>query len=140
MRHTLFIVLFFASKLSAQSFEKFRDYTSLQLASHKGDLEEYYQYFKTLIGKRDTAYLKERISTVNSDKIYLIEGYNFKTGQYSFFEEYAICDSLSNFCGTGNVYLDKKQEPYGRWYFMLDTVVLQDDYSKIDSILPRLYR
>lgn len=135
-----FIIIICASNTYGQTFEKFQVFTTSQIDLYQDELTEYYQQFTTLFKKRDTFYLKEKLSGAKADKIYLIEGYNFKTGQYSLFEEYKVSSNSSRNFITSDVFLDKKEQSYGNYYFMFDSTGIDSDQSYIDTIFPRKYR
>jgi hypothetical protein len=140
MRTLIIIALFLTVKTYGQTYEKFEFYTTSQIGLHKNDLTEFYKYFETLFKKRDTTYLKEKISNTKADKIYLVEGYNFKTDKYSFYEEYKIIDTSFQHWGKSEFYLDKEKQKLGGNYFLFDTLKLFNDNAQIDTIFPRKYR
>ena len=135
-----FIAIICTSRTYGQTFEKFQVFTTTQIDLYQEELKEYNQQFATLFKKRDTSYLREKLSDAKADKIYLIEGYNFKTGQYSLFEEYKVSINSSGKFITSEVFLDKKEQSYGNYYFLFDSTGIDSDQSYIDTIFPRKYR
>ncbi|MBP6431538.1 MAG: hypothetical protein KA319_07215 [Ferruginibacter sp.] len=140
MRPLLIIALLLTIKSYGQTYDKFINFTSTQIELHKNELTNYEKYFALLFKKRDTSYLREKISNSKADKIYIIEGYNFKTDKYSIFEEYKNSDTSFQYWGNSEFYLDKEKQKYGGYYFLFDTLKLFNDNSKIDTIFPRKYR
>jgi hypothetical protein len=140
MRTLFIIVLLLTLKSYGQTYDKFINLTSTKIGLHKDELNNYEEYFAVLVKKRDTSYLREKISNSKADKIYIIEGYNFKTDKYSIFEEYKNSDTSIQYWGKSEFYLDKEKQRYGGYYFLFDTLKLLNDSSKIDTIFPRKYR
>ena len=92
------------------------------------------------MSKRDTSYLKEKLTKTKADKIYIIEGYNFETGRYSIFEEYKLKDNSSELTGLSEFYLDKELQKITSSYFLYAPISLKKDSFSIDTIFPRKYR
>ena len=140
MRPLLFITVYFSASCFGQTYKKFTDFSTKQLNSNQTGLSKYYQHFLTLITKRDTSYLKEKLTKTKADKIYIIEGYNFENGKYSIFEEYKLKSNPNDPLGNSEFYLDKKLQPFYSSYFLYKVVSLRKDSISIDTIFPRKYR
>ena len=123
-----------------QTYEKYSAFTLKQLDNNKVKLPKYGSYFSILISKRDTAYLRAKLNETDATRIYLIEGYNFETEQYSLFEEYKLDSKTFSYPGNNSFYLDKKILNMYTDYFLYDTTSVLEDKALTDTIFPRKYR
>jgi hypothetical protein len=140
MRYLLFIATFVTASCYGQTYQSFSNFTTKQLLTHQIELSQYYDNFQKLIANRDTAYLKEKLTKIKADKIYIIEGYNFETNKYSIFEEYKLDNSSFELFGNSIFFLDKLPQEFAGTFFLYDSALLTKSISGIDTIYPRKYR
>ncbi|MBN8701268.1 MAG: hypothetical protein J0L54_16795 [Chitinophagales bacterium] len=140
MRPLFFIAAFVTASCYGQTYQRFSEFTTKQLLTHQIELSQYYNNFQKLILKRDTAYLKEKLTKIKADKVYIIEGYNFETNKYSIFEEYKLDNSSFLLLGNSIFFLDKLPQVFSGSLFLYDSTVLSKSISIIDTIFPRKYR
>lgn len=140
MRALFFIAAFVTASCYGQTYERFADFTNKQLLTHQKELSSYFDNFQKLISERDTAYLREKLTKIKADKIYLIEGYNFETNKYSIFEEYKLDNSSFQLFGNSIFFLDKLPQEFAGNFFLYDSTLLTSNISNVDTIYPRKYR
>lgn len=140
MRLLFFIAALVTASCYGQTYQRFSDFTTKQLQTHQIELSQYYNNFQKFILKRDTAYLKEKLTKIKADKVYIIEGYNFETKKYSIFEEYKLDNSSFQLFGNSIFFLDKLPQEFAGNFFLYDSTVLTQSTSGVDTIYPRKYR
>lgn len=145
MKSITVILLLISLQSFGQIYKKFEESSLIGLEKIKTQVPlEYYSYFKTLISKRDSNYLRKNLSREDIGKAYLIEGYNFETNKYGLFEEYYANYNTKINEENYNIslfYLDKQQlvDIYES-YFLYQAPDLKQDNYLTDTIYPRKYR
>jgi hypothetical protein len=139
MKLVFLILLFLNLNSSGQSSENFSSQTMNHLQALKDSLTTTdYQYFLTLISKRDTASLMRRFRELDAINIVLIEGYHFKTGKYGIFEEYHFTPFGKSWESKAFLNNHPADKLYSSVY--LDSSLLTSPAFRIDSLYPRVYQ
>ena len=135
MKTISLILIFLPLFCFSQSFEEINASSSYDINSKfiKDKISnEYLIYFAELLKNRDTTFLKIHIDTTQSDVIYLIEGFNFATNEYSIFESYQYNNYCLEFLDGNNI----STEDFCHFNFHNKFI----PRKTIDKISPRCYR
>lgn len=140
MKLALLGLIFITNASYGQTYQKFESLSLAQLKLNKERLSSYYESFSELISRRDTAYLRKQLTETKATKIFIIEGFNFETKNYSLFEEYKLDNNVFPKWSDSKLLVDKKIIKHPGSYFLGDADNLYKDKSAVDSIPPRKYR
>lgn len=141
MKFLLVMLVFLPFIGFAQTSAKFQAHTLAQLDRFKPAIDKkYYDVLRTLISRRNLLRLGTRLDSLNTDIVFIIEGYNFETGRYSIYESYQdTC--FSNSCCIE--FLDGQRITEANnsgCTFSLDAKDSTSQVNKVDTIFPRKYR
>ena len=141
MKSLIFLVLFVPFTVFGQSFKDVEKLFASSLFSIKdSSIHDHYSHFATLSSKRNINRLKARYENLNATSVYIIEGYNFKTGKYSVFEQYNFSPALDMFADCRTFLNGKELKGNTKWALSFDSSLLYMDTICLGKFYPRVYR